>query len=124
MKSSLQANLPPMEVRPVDTSVSTARKSLDRFRLLVVRALGRAGLSQKHAAAEMGLNEAQLSRQLAGVENLSLWKLHELPPEFWQELLLMLAEYYEISLGQTPREREDGELGRAFRELAVKAVGR
>lgn len=36
----------------------------------------------------------------------------------------MLCEYHGVALGQTPREREDVELGRAFRELAIKAVGR
>lgn len=113
-----------MEIKSIESEVSTSLKSIERWRSLVARALGRAGLSQKQAAAEMGISEAQLSRQLAGTENLSFWKMHTLPPSFWEEVLTLIADYHDICLGQSQRDREDVALGREFRELARKAIAR
>jgi hypothetical protein len=40
------------------------------------------GLSRKQAAAEMGIGEAQLSRQMQGLEQISGWRLMLLPVTF------------------------------------------
>jgi hypothetical protein len=40
------------------------------------------GLSDKAAAIAMGISEPQLSRQFAGLEMLSAWRMASLPPAF------------------------------------------
>lgn len=45
-------------------------------------ALHAVGLSRKQAAAEMGVTEPQLSRQLQGTEHISGWRLTLLPLAF------------------------------------------
>lgn len=45
-------------------------------------ALHDVGLSRKQTAAEMGITEPQLSRQLQGQEHLSAWRLMLLPVSF------------------------------------------
>jgi hypothetical protein len=129
-RSTLQQPLPPMGLDRVQTTSDTGLKSLQRWKDLFSRACQRAGLSGKQAASHLGISESQLSSALAydGTtehrDHLSFWRMRDLPKEFWEEMLLMLCEYHGIALGQTAREREDGELGRSFRELAIKAVGR
>lgn len=48
----------------------------------IARAFELAGYSRKTAALEMGLTEPQLSRQLAGTDQMSLWRLAALSPAF------------------------------------------
>lgn len=60
----------------------------DRSRVLagiVLEAIHACGWKQEYAAARLGISPAQFSRQLAGVESLSLWRLAELPDEFHRE---------------------------------------
>lgn len=57
----------------------------------IVRAWEIAGYSQKTAALEMGLTEPQLSRQMAGTDQVSLWRLAALSPAFMLALLGLRA---------------------------------
>lgn len=56
-------------------------------------ALTRAGLSHKEAAALMGVDRPQWSRQINGSDgqHVSLQRLTKLPRQFWLELLQQLA---------------------------------
>lgn len=56
-------------------------------------ALTRAGLSHKEAAATMGVDRPQWSRQLNGNDgqHISLQRLTKLPRQFWLEFLQQLA---------------------------------
>lgn len=130
-RSTVQRSLPPMELQtlenPVSTlegRVSTALKSVESWRALVGTALGRARVSQKVAAAEMQIAEPQLSRQLSGVEHLSFWRMKEIPAPFWQELVLLIIEFYDLQIGMTEQDRRDCETGRALRELVFRVHGR
>ena len=59
---------------------------------LVQQALIRSGISQKDAAIQMGVNDGQFARQLAGQEHLSWQRLNRLSDRFFLELLIVLAE--------------------------------
>lgn len=109
-----------MELQRVESPSSTALKSLEDWRALVGRALGRIGWSQKRAAIEIGIPETQFSRQLAGTENLSFWKMRTLPPEFWRELIVLVCEFHDITIGQSTQERIDAENGKLLRELMAR----
>jgi len=58
----------------------------------IATALQRAQLSRKEAAYAMGISEGQLSRQLAGVEHVSVYRLWRLSTDFWFEWLAVAAE--------------------------------
>jgi hypothetical protein len=124
MRTSLQQPLPPMEVKRVESPVSTALKSVESFRPLIARAFGHVGLSQKRAALEMGIPESQLSRQLAGTEHLSLWRMHGLSREFWREFVLLIIDFYDLQIGLCEQDRRDLENGRALRLLVERSVAR
>jgi hypothetical protein len=124
MPISKQGALGPLEVIPVDGPTSTTVKNRDREWLgLISRAFGRAGISHKAAAAEMEIDPGLLSAQLSGApgKHLSWLRLGKLPPEFWQEVILLMCEYHEITIGQTVQERTDMEVGKLFREALQKA---
>lgn len=87
---------------------------------MVARAFGRASISQKAAAADLGVTPPALSKQLAGGEHLSFWRMQALPPEFWQELIPLIVEYHGLTLGDTPQQRNYAEIGR----LVTEAVAR
>lgn len=53
------------------------------LRLRVAKALDRAGISRKDAAISMRLTEQRLSEALNGKSPLSVFRLAELPDEFW-----------------------------------------
>lgn len=60
----------------------------DRSRLVaqIVRdSIAALGWKEEYAAHLMRITPAQFSRQLAGVESLSAWRLAELPDEFQRE---------------------------------------
>jgi hypothetical protein len=113
-----------MALNGLSTEHETDHKSVSCWRALVCRALGRAGVSQKRAASDLGITEGQLSRQLSGAEHLSFWRMRSLPPEFWQELLTLLCEYHEICIGQSIQERTDAEIGKLIREAVGKVVAK
>jgi hypothetical protein len=56
------------------------------FSLDIGLSLIAAGMKRREAADLMGITESELSRQLAGVEPLSAWRLANLPTEFWMAL--------------------------------------
>lgn len=123
---SVQRPLPAMEIIAVDARPSTTVNERDHARDwlgLVVRAFGKSGLTHKAAAAEMELDPGLLSAQLSGVpgKHLSWLRLGKLPASFWQELLVLVAEYHRLTIGQSVQERTDQELGRGLRELMTKA---
>jgi hypothetical protein len=60
------------------THTLESKGAADDFRLALVDC----GLSDKAAALSMGISEPQLSRQLAGLEMLSAWRMASLPPAF------------------------------------------
>ncbi len=122
MSPRVNGTLGPMELQRVEKPVSTPLKSLESFRGLVGKAIARIGWSQKRAALEMGLPETQFSRQLAGTENLSLWKLHAMPADFWLEWIVLLVDFWELSLAGTEQDRRDQEIGRMLRAV-VERVG-
>lgn len=119
-----QRTLGPMELERVGTLTPTLPNSVGEWRALVARALGRCGVSQKAAAVDMGITPQALSKQLAGAEHLSFWRMHALPPEFWRELVALICEFHDITVGQTVQERTDAEIGRLVREVVGKAVAR
>jgi hypothetical protein len=124
MSRTVQQPLPPMELERVHDLVRTVAKSLHDWRALIDRARARCGLSQKAMASEMGVGTAQLSDQLAGRDgcHLSFWRMHALPPTFWQELLPLIADYHGLTLNGSPQERSDAEVGRLVREAVMRVV--
>lgn len=109
-----------MELNTVATPAPTPRKSLGDWRAIVGKSLGRAGLSQKQAASDLGITESALSKQLAGTEHLSFWRMHALPPEFWRELILLILEFHELTIGSTQRDQDDAAIGRLVREAVTR----
>jgi hypothetical protein len=117
-----QLSLSPMELNGLGTASPTAPKSIGDWRAIVSKSLGRAGLSQKVAAADLGITESALSKQLAGTEHLSFWRMLNLGPDFWSELVDLICEFHELPpRGLTAQDEADRRLGRAFREAVQQA---
>jgi len=94
------------------------------------RGLFRRWGSQKAAAITLGISEQQFSTQLRYDgeqyrEHLSLWKLSQMPPEFWADVVELLVEFYGLGSQWAKRSRDDdaAELARAVRDL-LKSQGR
>lgn len=119
-RNSVQPTLGPMELKALSSHVETAHNSLSDWRIIIGRALGKSGLSQKRAASELGITEGQFSRQLAGVEHLSFWRMRNLPPEFWRELIVLIAEFHHITIGGTQQDAEDARVGALVREVVQR----
>lgn len=124
MRKQSQQYLPPMELNPVASGSPTPRKSLGDWRATVGKSLGRAGLSQKAAAADLGITESALSKQLAGTEHLSFWRMCSLPREFWREMVMLIIEFYDLQIGMTEEDRRDCELGRTVRQALERRLAR
>lgn len=102
MAPSVNARLDGVPLKNLKASVRTTEPDLKRVKgagALVKLALVRAGISQKQAALDMGLSDAQLSAQLADKEgeHLSWQRLQALPDAFFLELLILLAEHRGIA---------------------------
>jgi transcriptional regulator with XRE-family HTH domain len=122
MDTSLQTTLGPMELTRVGCAHPTAHKSFDDWRALVVRALGRAGLSQKEAASRLGVTQSALSKQLSGLEHLSFWRALSLGADFWLEAIELISGFYGLPpRGLTAQDEADRRLGKAFREAVQQA---
>jgi hypothetical protein len=122
MRKRIQRTLGPMEVIAVDGGPSTTVNGVDRsaeWRGLVPRALGKAGVSHKAAAVDMAIDPGLLSAQLSGVpgKHLSWLRMGSLPPAFWRELIVLIAEFHDITIGTTPRDTADAAVGRLVREI-------
>lgn len=125
MKSMLQRALGPMEVIAVDGAPSTTVNGVDRGREwlgLVARALGKAGVSHKAAAADLEIDPGLFSAQLSGAEgkHLSFGRMRNLPPAFWRELIVLVADFHEIPIGGTQQDTEDAAIGRLVREAVTR----
>lgn len=133
MGPRVQLNLPPTEVASVDRAVtavdrhaSTTVNDRDRDWLdLVARALGKAGISQKAAAIDMGIDPGLLSAQLSAGsgKHLSWLRLGRLPAAFWTELIPMLAEWHALAFGTNEQAQQDALLGARVREVFQLARG-
>jgi len=124
MGTSVQQNLPPMELNAVGISSPTVPNRLGDWRAIVPKSLGRAGYSQKAAAADLGITESAFSKQLAGTEHLSLWRMHSLSREFWREFVLLIIDFYDLQIGLCEQDRRDLELGRTLREAVQRGLAR
>lgn len=84
---------------------------------LVREAMLRSLKSQKAAAIEMGIDHAQLSRQLAGLERLPLLQLTKSPATL-TEFAALLAEYcgHRVRRAQE-RDRKQREIAQLTRRL-------
>jgi hypothetical protein len=132
MTKSLQPSLGPMALESVAADsvqlhnstqpVAPERNLVARreaWLQLPARALGRAGISQKAAALAMGRNEGWLSKALRGLEKLGWSDLGAIDdPQFWQELIALMADFHDAALGNNDQARADAELGRRVREIA------
>lgn len=119
MGSSVQLNLPPTEVHSMDRERSTAVQSMDQERWAQIPgiALAKAGIQRKAAAADMELDPSLLTAQLAGKKHLSWLRMGNLPPAFWRELILQIAEFHNITVSGTQQDAEDAAVGRMVREV-------
>lgn len=126
MRSSVNGALGPMELESVQGPACSGLKSLQDWKALVGRAMGRSSLSQKQVAAAMEITPQQLSNQLSphGKEHLSFWRMASLPPEFWHELVLLIVDFHQLTLAGTEQDRRDLEVGRAIREALQRSVAR
>lgn len=140
MRSSKQQNLPVMEVNRVDRERSTLVNSVhhaqstavqkvdpDRDWLsLVDRARGKALMQHKALASNLGIGEGLLSAQIACAPNkhLSFRRMRNAGRDFWQELVLLIIDFYDLQIGITEQDRRDLELGRTLREAVQRSVAR
>jgi hypothetical protein len=130
MTPIVQRNLPPMAVEPLRTATHRGAESLRTWRDMVRRALGKAGISAKVAAGEMGITEQQLSDQLNGREkyHLSFWRMHGLPREFWIELVDLIIAFHDLEpRGVSSQDLEYIRIGKLECEkqaLIARAVSR
>jgi predicted transcriptional regulator len=123
MSSRLQGALGPMELNRVGKASPTVPKSFADWRALVARGLGRAGLTQKEAASRLDITQSALSKQLAGVEHLSFWRALSLGPEFWSEMIDLIAEFHHLPpRGLTAQDEQWRRIGRAYCELQQQAA--
>ena len=120
-----QPSDPPLPQEKVRQDAGSTRVWVDAW-----RGLFRRWGSQKAAAITLGISEQRLSTQLnydgdQYREHLSLWKLSQMPPEFWADVIELLIEFYGLGSQWAKRSRDEdaAELARAVREL-LKAQGR
>jgi len=69
-----------------------------RLAVVVRRAFNRTGLSDKEIAAALGITQQQFSAQMAGREQLSVWRLAGLGRAFFQNFSELLAAEYGVSV--------------------------
>jgi hypothetical protein len=68
----------------------------------------------------MGITPQQFSTQLRGRdgEHLSFTRMRNLSPEFWRELILLILDFHDITVGQTSQQDlDDAAVGRLVREV-------
>jgi hypothetical protein len=130
MKASRQQTLPPMELKPVKTGLD--RRSEQRstevqtfvhterdWRGLVETARVKAGYSHKAMAADLGITAPLLTAQLAGEpkNHLSLWRMRGLSREFWQEFVVLIVRFYDLTIASDPQTVAYAEIGRRVVEV-------
>jgi hypothetical protein len=106
MGASVQLGIGPMELKRVSAQPETPRNSVNPV-ALAVRAMGKAGLPAKVAAADMEISASLFSRQFneATDEHPSLKRMAGLPREFWREFALLLCEDLGLSVNGPDVER-------------------
>jgi hypothetical protein len=128
MSPSIQLTTGPMELQRVGHASPSHPKSVGDWRALVARAFGAAGLTQKEAASRLDVTQSALSKQLAGLEHLSFWRMLNLGPDFWREMVELICEFHGIQPpGMTSDDMEALRIGKAQIELhrqIAKAVSR
>jgi hypothetical protein len=104
--ASRQLSLGPMALPSVSGAPETVRKSVNPTGL-ASRALAKAGIQSKQAAADMGISPSLFSRQFneASEEHPSLKRMGSLPREFWREFALLLCEDLGLSVNGPDVER-------------------
>lgn len=136
MASMKQQTLGPMEVQRVGAAVSTTVNKVDSLQSttdnkvdrdmewvgLASRALGKSGYTQKTAGGALDVDKSLLSAQLNCAPNrhLSFRKMWRLGPEFWRELILLILEFHDITIGSTQQDQEDAAVGRLVREVVTR----
>lgn len=128
MFNTLQLNLPPLPVEPLNPERLTTVDEVRRERQwlgLFIQARTRVGMSQKAAAGDLGGISVQLlSAQETGAENkhLSFRRMWRLGPPFWQELIALICQFHGLTTpGLSAQDECDRKLGRAFREAVQQA---
>lgn len=122
MQKSVQQTFGPMELEKVQDASRSDLKLVQDWLSLFVRARGKAGISQKNIARDMGISPQQLSSQESGREgeHISFTRMRLLPPEFWRELILLMVEFHGITIGSSQQDADDATVGRAFRDLVSR----
>jgi hypothetical protein len=118
MSPTINGTFGPLPLEKVQNAPCIALKSIQDWRVMVVKAFGKAGLQQKAAAAEMEITAQQLSNQMSGKEHLSFWRMFSLPREFWVEMVDLICEFHDIpARGATAQDIEYMRIGKAYCEL-------
>lgn len=115
MAPQYQPALPPMPLQTLSGALSSPLSSLgsaEAWRELIPQALRRANVAQKEAAYALGISESQFSRQLRGTEHISLWRMFGLPRAFWQEFVLLLIAFYDLTICTDAETLRLAEIGR------------
>lgn len=122
MSRTVQQTFGPLELEKVQGASRTIPKLVQDWLALFDLARGKAGMSQKSAASDMGITAQQLSTQMSGREgeHVSFTRMRNLPPEFWRELILLIADFHHITIGGTQQDAEDVKLGRLVREVVTR----
>ena len=110
MSSILADKLAAVNFKPLKASLEQGEGVLqvtEGQARLIAKALERADLTVKAAAAEMGISESLLARQLRSVEHLSWQRLSLLPDRFFVELLPLIAETRGIAVVKTQIEFQE-----------------
>lgn len=93
MATTMPLRLPSMPLHSVESDGELSSHLVDEVDLveLLEVAIDRAGLMHKQAAAEMGIDASQLTRQFQKREHLSLQRASRLPLGVQREFCLLLA---------------------------------
>lgn len=126
MTPSMQRTFGPMELERVQTGSDSRLDSLQTWKDIFTTAMAKAQASGKRTASDLDISESQFSSQLAydGTkdhrDHLSFWRMRNLPPEFWRELILLIADFHQITIGASQQDADDAAIGRAFRETVKR----
>jgi hypothetical protein len=122
MKVSRQLNLPPSEVKPLQSRYEDRSEELQtdaEWRGLVETARQKSGYSMKAMAMDLGITAPLLTAQLAGEpkNHLSLWRMRGLSREFWQEFVVLIVRFYDLTIASDPQTVAYAEIGRRVVEV-------
>lgn len=128
MKAMVNGALGPLEVQSLDRQRSMTVQPMDRsgeWNGLPGRALGRAGISFKSAAADAECDPSLWSARLAAKKHLPWSQLGKLGAEFAAELVVLVIEFYNLPVAElTEQDRIDLHVGRTIREAMQRSLAR